>query len=208
MALGRKHVEFKDKVFYSILGNNPTIYDTQNFFSLDHPGFTGGAQRGNNDNILTAVTMSANSLATVIGMIAKWEGADVDQDIEPLAERIVCPVTLNNAANALTRSDVLPFAAGAGPNGPAASVSGGMPNFYKGKLAVTASPRLDKLSTTVWFVKTDFPGLLYLKRKGLQVYQELPNAGKSFEQGMLRWRTEERFGRKVINWRWGARIGA
>ena len=206
MALGRKHIEFKDKSTYSILSNNPAIYDAQNFFAVAHPGFTGGATRTNNNNILTSVTMSANALATVIGQVAKWEGADVNQDIDVLCERIVCPVTLNGAANALTRADLLPFAAGAGPNGPAATVGGGMPNFYKGKLAVTASPRLDKSSTVNWYVKTDFPGLLYLKRKGLQVYQELPNSGKSFEQGMLRWRTEERFRLGVLNWRWGAKI--
>lgn len=206
MALGRKHVEFKDKTTYSILANNPVIYDSQNFFSDSHPGFTGGATRTNNKNILTAVTMSANALASVLGIIAKWEGADPNQDIDTLAEAIVCPVTLNGAANALTHADLLPFAAGAGPNGPAATLGGGMPNFYKGKLKVVASPRLDKISVINWYVKTTFPGLLYLKSKGLEVYQELPTAGKSFDQGLLRWRTEERFRIKPLNWRWGAQI--
>ena len=205
-ALGRKHVEFKDKVFYSILTGNAAIYDTQNFFSLNHPGYNGGAQRANNDNIYTNVTMSANALATVLGTIAKWEGADPDQDLDTLAERIVCPVTLQATAFGLTRADLLPFGAGAGPLGPAASLGGGIPNFMKGKLKVTASPRLDKSSITDWYVKTNFPGLLYLKRKGLQLFQELPSAGKSFEQGLLRYRTEERFGRKVISWRWGVLI--
>jgi len=216
MALARKHVEFKDKTFYSIIGNNPAIYDAQNFFAAAHPGYNGGASRTNNQNIYTNVTMSANSLATILGLIAKWEGADPNQDIVPLAEAIVAPVTLQGTANALTRSDLLPFAAGAGPLGPAATATSGMPNYVaqgispwmKGKLKVITSPRLDKLSTTVWYVKTDFPGLLYLKRKGLQLFQELPNSGKSFEQGLLRWRTEERFRAKPINWRWGLRCGA
>jgi hypothetical protein len=200
-ALGRKHVEYKDKAFYSIMTANGNIYDGQAFFSLNHPGYTGGAARANNDNLYTAVTMSANALATVLGIVAKWEGADPNQDLSIQAERIVCPVTLQQTAFGLTKADLLPFGAGAGPLGPGATVSCGMPNMMKGKLQVTSSPRLDKTSVTDWYVKTDFPGILYLKRKGLQLFQELPNSGKSFDQGLLRWRTEERFGAKVINWR-------
>lgn len=206
MALGRKHVEYKDKATYSILASTANIYDGQAFFSDSHPGYNGGAARTNNKNIYTSVTMSANALASVLGIIGKWEGADPNQDIIPKAERIVCPITLQQAAYGLTRADLLPFGQGAGASGPAATVSGGAPNIFKDKLGVTTSGRLDKLSTVNWYVKTDFPGLLYLKRKGLQLFQELPNAGKSFEQGLLRWRTEERFRLKVINWRWGLQV--
>lgn len=206
LALGRKHEEYHDTVFYSILTGNAAIYDTQNFFSLNHPGYTGGATRAVNDNIYTGVTMSANALATVLGIIAQWEGADVAQRLQIRAERVVCPATLQQTALGLTNADLLPFAYAAGALGPAATVSGGMPNAMKGKFKVTSSPILDATSTTDWYVKTNFPGLLHLKRKGLTLIQEHPASGKSFEQGLLRWRTEERFRGKVINWRWGALI--
>jgi len=201
LKLGPKHMAHKDKVFYSILTSNGTIYDGGNFFRLNHPGVTGGANIASNDNIYTNVTMSANALSAVLGIIALWQGGDADEDLDIMAERIVAPDILKQTALGLTRADLLPFAMAAGNLGPAATLSGGMPNAMKGKLGVTTSQRLDRSSTTDWYVKTDFPGLLYQRRKGIQVMQEAPNTGQHFSHGKLRWRSEERYGRKVINWR-------
>lgn len=201
LKLGPKHMAFKDKVFYSFLTANGTIYDGGNFFRLDHPGVTGGPNVASNDNILTAVTMSANALAQSLGIIALWKGGDADEDLDIKAESIVAPDILKQAAFGLTRADLLPFAMAAGTIGPAATVSAGMPNIMKGKLSVTTSQRLDRSSTTDWYIKTSYPGLLYLRRKGVSVMQEALNAGKHFTHGVLRWRSDERFGSKVINWR-------
>ena len=207
MAMGRKHVEKKDQVVYSILINNPAIYDGGNFFALNHPGYTGGATRADNDNIYTNVTLSANALAAVLGIIAKWEGADVDQDLDIRAEKLVVPVTLQQTAYGLTRADLLPLAYAAGPLGPATTGGAvGMPNYLKGKLAVVSSARLDKSSTTDWYVKTVFPGLLYLKREGLTVVMEAPNSGEGFAKEVMRARSSERFRFKPINWRWGVKV--
>ena len=193
----------KDKIFYSIITTNGAIYDGGNFFRANHPGVTGGPNIVSNDNILTGVTLSANALSQTLGIIALWQGGDADEDLDIMAERIVAPDILKQTALGLTRADLLPFAMAAGNLGPAATVSAGMPNAMKGKLAVTTSQRLDRISTTDWYVKTDFTGLLYLRRKGIQVMQEAVNTGKHFSAGILRWRSEERLGRKVINWRWG-----
>ena len=200
--LGPNHAKFKDKVFYSIINANATCYDGQALFSLNHPGYNGGAARGSNDNIYTNVTMSANALATVLGMIAQWEGADPDQDLDVVAQKVVCPKTLQQTAYGLTHADLLPLSYAAGPLGPSTTGGAvGMPNAMKGKLSVVSSHRLDRASITDWYVKTSFPGLLYQPREGLSVLAEAPNSGKSFENGVLRWRSSERFGRRAISWR-------
>lgn len=204
--VGPNHAKLKDKFFYSLLTGNPTIYDGGTFFRLNHPGYTGGANRASNDNAYTGVTMSANALQVVLGIIAQWEGADPDQDLDVMPERIVAPITMQQTAHGLINADLLPFAMAAGVLGPGATVSGGMPNRMKGKLALTTSHRLDRVSTTDWYVKTNFPGLLYQPREGLTVMAEAPNAGRSFENRELRWLTDERFGGATINWRWGVYV--
>lgn len=204
-ALGRKHMELKDKVFYSLINANPTIYDGGAWFALNHPGYTGGATRSMNDNIYTNVTLSANALATIIGITAQWEGADADEDLNVRVTDLVVPVTLQQTALGLTRADLLPFGYAAGPLGPATN-NGGMPNAMKGKLGVISSQRLDRSSTTDWYWKTNFGGFIYQRRKGIQVLQEAANAGQAFNADILRWKSKERFGRKVINWRWGGKV--
>jgi len=199
-ALGSGHARFKDKSFFSLLTSNAAIYDGGNMFALNHPGYTGGAARGDNDNIYTAVTLSVNALSAVLGIISKWEGADADQDLDVMAESLVVPVILQQAAYGLTRADLLPLAMAAGPNGPAAA-NGSMPNMLKNKLGVISSHRLDRVSATDWYVKTDFPGLLHQKRKGLEIMQEGLGTGQHFSNGLHRTRTEERFGAKIVNWR-------
>ena len=199
--VGPNHAKQKDKVVYSILSNNPTIYDGGAFFRLNHPGYTGGANRPSNDNEYTAVTLSANALATVLGRIAQWEGADPDQELDVQAESLVVPITLQQTAFGLTRADLLPFAFAAGPLGPAATGGVGMPNVMKGKIGVITSHRLDRASLVDWFIKTSFPGFVYQPREGLSVMAEAANAGRAFSHGTLRWRTSERYRLKVINWR-------
>lgn len=201
-ALGSGHARYKDKAFFSTITSNPTIYDGNSLFSLNHPGYTGGAARGDNDNIYTNVTMSANALATVLGKIAVWEGADADQDLDIQVEAILCPVTLQQTAYGLTRADLLPLAYAAGPLGPSTTGGAvGMPSSWKNKIGVITSHRLDRKSLTDWYVKTNFPGLLYQKRKGLEIMQEGLGTGQHFSNGLHRTRTEERFSSKIINWR-------
>ncbi|MBS3927781.1 MAG: Mu-like prophage major head subunit gpT family protein [Sphingomonadales bacterium] len=200
-ALGSGHARYKDKAFFSILTDNPPIYDGGDLFALDHPGYTGGAARGSNDNIYTAVTLSANALATVLGKIAIWEGADADQDLDIMVDALVVPVTLQPVAFGLTRADLLPVGYAAGALGPATN-NGLMPNALGlKKIGVIASHRLDRASLTDWYVKTNFPGLMHQKRKGLEIMQEGLGTGMHFENGMHRTRTEERFGAKIVNWR-------
>lgn len=199
-SLGRKHMEFKDKVFWSLITSNPTIYDGNSLFSLNHPGVTGGAANGNNDNIYTNVTLSANALAVIMGIVALWQGADSDHDLNVRITDIMVPIRLQQTAFGLTRADLLPVAYAAGPLGPAAA-NGQMPNGMKGKLGVITSQRLDRVSTSDWYVKTNMPGLLHQVRKGLQFTQEAQNTGENFLKDVLRYKTSERFGRKVVQWR-------
>ncbi len=199
-ALGSGHARYKDKAFFSLITANGAIYDGGNLFALNHPGYTGGAARGDNDNIYTAVTMSVNAVATVLGKIAVWEGADADQDLDIMVESIIAPVTLQQTAYGLTRADLLPVGYAAGPLGPATSY-GSMPNLLKNKIGVITSHRLDRKSLTDWYVKTNFPGLMHQKRKGLEIMQEGLGTGQHFSNGLHRTRTEERFGGKIVNWR-------
>ena len=203
--LGPNHLRNKDKLAYAIITGNASSYDGQNFFSANHPGYNGGATRPNNDNIYTGVTLTANALATVIGITALWEGADEDQDLDVKVTKIVVPVRLQQTAIGLTQAGLLPYAYAAGPLGPAAA-NGNMPNAMKGKMGVVSSYRLDKVSTTDWYGWTDFPGLLHQQREALTVLQEAANAGKSFENKIMRWRSDERFRFKLINWRTGIRV--
>lgn len=198
--LGSGHARYKDKAFYSLLTSNPTIYDGGAHFALNHPGYTGGAARGDNDNIYTAVTLSANALGAVLGKIALWEGADADQDLDVMAEALVVPTLLQQTAYGLTRADLLPVGYAAGQLGPATSF-GQMPNMLKNKLGVISSRRLDRVSTGDWYVKTNFPGLLHQKREGLTIMQEGLGTGQHFTNGLHRTRTDERFGGKIVNWR-------
>ena len=109
-------------------------------------------------------------------------------------------MTLQQTAYGLTKADLLPLAYAAGALGPAAA-NGQMPSSWKNKIGVISSHRLDRVSLTDWYVKTDFPGLLYQKRKGLQIMQEGLGTGQHFSHGLHRTPTEERFGGKIIQWR-------
>lgn len=199
--LGEAMRKKEDKTVYSIINGNPTTYDSNAFFSLNHPGITGAAGRAENDNIYTNVTLSANAVAVVLGVIGGWTGATAEDDLDVMATDLVVPKNLQMTANLLTQSDFLPLAYAAGALGPAASVGAGKNVLKEAGLGVIASQRLDKTSTTDWYVKTDFPGIGFQTRQELQVTPEQEAGAARFERKLLRWRADKRWQVAVINWR-------
>jgi len=204
--LGPNHAKFKDKTFWNIVTTNGAIYDGNNLFSLNHPGVTGGAALANNDNIYTNVTMSANALAVAIGMMALWEGATDEQDLDIAPTKVFCSKRLLPTATGLLTAQNIPLVYAAGGLGPAAA-AGQMPNALAPMgLKPIASHRLDIAAVLDWYLWTDFPGLLYQPREGLTVVEEATNSGEGFKRGVNQWRSSERFGGKPINWRCGLKV--
>ncbi len=199
--LGNAHAKQEDKSVYSIINANPTLYDSQAWFSLNHPGFTGGGAIAANDNIYTNVTLTANALAVVLGMIAGWTAANEDDILDVTATDLVVPQALKHTANILTQANLLPLAYAAGVLGPAAAGSINATALKDHKLGVISSARLDKVSTGDWYLKTDFPGFIFQNRDPLELLQEHEASGVAFEREVMRWKSRKRWGLKVINWR-------
>ncbi len=201
--LGNAMRKKEDKCVYSIITGNPTIYDSQAFFSVNHPGMTGGAAVAANDNIYTNVTLSASALAVVIGMIGAWTGATADDDLDVMATDLIVPQALRMAANLLVQSDFIGLAYASGGMGLGATAGQGRNPIKDLNLNIIVSQRLDKIATvgtTDWFVKTDFPGIVHQVRSQLRVVQEAM-AGESFERKLLRFRIDKRQEFGVLNWR-------
>lgn len=206
LDLGNAHKKHEDKTVYSLINNNPTGYDSQAIFSLNHPGFTGGAAMAVNDNIYTSVTLSANAVAVALGIIAGWVGHADDDILDVTATDLVVPKNLAHTARLLTESNFLPLAYAAGALGPSGTVGTG-PNVLKdNNLGVISSARLDKTSTTDWYIKTDFPGLVYQWRKKLELLAENEASGVRFERDVMRWKSRARWRSKFVNWRWGIKV--
>lgn len=206
MDLGNAHKKHEDKTVYSLINGNATGYDSQNIFSLNHPGFTGGAALAANDNIYTNVTLSANAVAVVLGIIAGWVGHADDDILDVTATDLVVPKNLAHTAKLLTQSNFLGLAYAAGVFGPAANIGQGVNVLKEQNLGVISSARLDKTSTTDWYVKTDFPGLLFQWRTRLQMLAENEASGVRFERDVMRWKTKARWVAKFLNWRWGVKV--
>ena len=199
--LGEAMHKKEDKTVYSLITGNPTIYDSGAFFALNHPGITGGAALGVNDNIYTNVTMSANAIAVAMGIIGAWVGATTEDKLDVMATDIVCPKNLMTTANLLVQSDFLPLAYAAGTLGPAASVGAGRNVLKDYGLGVISSSRLDSVSTTDFYIKTDFPGIGFQVRQPLAVTPEAEAGTARFERKLLRWRVDKRWQTAVLNWR-------
>ena len=206
LGLGNAHAKQEDKVCYSIINGNATGYDSQNIFSLNHPGYTGGAAIAANDNIYTSVTLSANAVAVALGIIAGWTGHATDDILDVTATDLVVPQNLGYTAELLTKSNFLPLAYAAGALGPGASV-GQASNVLKDVgLGVVKSARLDQTSTTDWYIKTDFPGLVFQWREKLAWLAEDEKSGARFERDVMRWKSRARWRAQMINWRWGMKV--
>ena len=206
LDLGNAHKKFEDKTVYSILNGNATGYDSQAIFSLNHPGVVGGGAIAANDNLYTNVTLTANALATVLGIIAGWTGATNEDILDVTALDVVVPQNLKQTGIMLTQSNVIAAAYAAGVLGPAASIGAAKNPLRDHNLNVIASARLDKTSTTDWYVKTDFPGLVFQWRDRLELMRENEASGVAFEREVYRWKSRVRFGLKMINWRWGMKV--
>lgn len=201
-AMGRK----EDKTVYSIINGNPTIYDSQAFFGLNHPGVTGGAADASNDNLYTNVTLSANAVAAIIGIIAGWRGASSEDDLDIMAADLVLPKNLATTGVMLTQSDFIGLAYAAGQLGPAASTAQARNALKDLNIGVISSQRLDRTSTTDWYVKTDFPGFVFQTRSPLRVTMENENSGVRFEKKLIRGRVDKRWAAGIINWRCMAKV--
>jgi len=206
--LGNAHAKKEDKSVYSVIVANATCYDAQALFSLNHPGYTGGAAIASNDNLYTAVTLSANALAVAISMVALWTGHTTEDILDVTAKSLLVPKRLRYAAHVLTRSEFLPLAYAAGVYGPAAAggTMGKNPVLEEG-LDIISSARLDTSTSgtalTDWYLWTDFPGLIFQWRDKLELLAEGGAGYPNFERDIYRWKSRARWGVKPTNWRCG-----
>jgi phage major head subunit gpT-like protein len=200
--LGIAHKKHEDKTVYSLIYGNPTIYDGSAFFAVDHPGYTGGAALGDNDNIYTNVTLSAGAIGVALSMIALWKGHDATESVDVKARTILVPERLKYSANVLVHNQTLFGVGHAGTNlGGLGSTYGNTPNPFIGdNLNVISSHRLDATATD-WYIVTDFPGLVFQWRQKLKLLSENENSGVKFERDVLRWRSDARWAVGVVNWR-------
>ena len=201
VGLGMAHKKYEDKAVYSIINANGSIYDGASFFTINHPGYTGGGNLGVNDNIYTNVTLSANAIATALGMISRWVGHTTDDLLDVQGRSLVVPVSLKRTAKFITESDFLGLAYAAATLGPAATIGQARNVLKQDALNVIASPRLDTTSTTDWYIRTDFPGFFFQWRDRLDVRRENDSAGEMFERDVFRTRSRARFGLRIVNWR-------
>lgn len=198
---GVSHKKKEDKTVYSIINGSPVLYDAQSFFSLNHPGYTGGGAIGANDNIYTSVTMSANALAVAISMIALWTGFTSEDILDIQAKFLLVPARLKYTANLLTQSDFLPLGYAAATLGPAATTGNGKNVLRDLGLRVFSSPRLDGTSVGDWYVRTNMKGFIFQVRDQLELYAAQPNTGEWFNRDVLQWKDRKRWATKVVNWR-------
>lgn len=198
---GQSHKKKEDKTVYSIINGSPVLYDSQSFFSLNHPGYAGGGAIGANDNIYTSVTLSANALAVAISMIALWTGFTSEDILDVQPKFILTPARLRYTANLLTQSDFMPYGYAAATLGPAATTGQGKNVLKDLNLGVLTSPRLDGTSVGDWFIRTSMRGFIFQIREALELYAAQPNTGAWFERDVLQWKDRKRWGTKVINWR-------
>lgn len=201
LDLGKAHAKFEDKSVYSIITANANTYDSQAFFSLNHPGFTGGPAIADNDNLLTNVTLTANAIAQALGIISRWTSHTSDDILDVTATDLVVPENLGHTADLLTESKFLGLAFASGILGPAASTAQAKNVIQNNGLGVIKSPRLDGTSTTDWYIKTDFPGFVFQWRQKLKLFKENENSGVRFDRDVFRWKSRVRFGLEIINWR-------
>jgi hypothetical protein len=206
--LGNAHAKKEDKSVYSVIVANATCYDAQALFSLNHPGYTGGAAIASNDNLYTAVTLTANAIAVAIGMVALWTGHTSEDILDVAPKALLVPKRLRYAAHVLTQTQFLPMAYAAGVFGPAAAAGNTSVNPIKEQaLGIISSARLDTSTSgtalTDWYVWTDFPGLIFQWRNALELMAEGEAGYPNFERDVYRWKSRARWGVKPINWRCG-----
>lgn len=203
LDLGKAHKKKEDKSVYSVITANAACYDTNNLFSLNHPGYTGGGAIGVNDNIYTNVTLTAGALAVTLGMIALWTGHTAEDILDVASKILLVPRRLRYTASVLTRSEFMAYGYATNVFGPAATTGQGRNPLVEEGLDIVSSPRLDGTSTTDWYVWTDFPGLIFQWREKLELTKENEQSGVKFERDVYRWKSSSRWGVKPINWRQG-----
>lgn len=205
-SLGKVHKEYENKIFFSTLVNGTTAatcYDGLAIFTTNHLNRKGGAAQAANDNIYTAVTMSAGAAIVVFDMINLWKGLN-DEPITVTPVKVMCTTRLGWTANWLFsqgRSGIPAFAANAlGPASAQAQTSGNSPMPL---LQVVVSKWLSKMGGNAldWYVWTDVEGWVWQWVNKLELYTEGNLSTSWFERDVMRWKSRVFFGQKLIDWR-------
>lgn len=193
-SLGRGHQRLRNTTVFGTYNDNAAIYDGQTWFAAGgHPNVTGGAVVPTNTNNGALGTISEGNLETALAEIMLWQGLQGEIiNVDPVVllytaqdfavvERLLGP--FRQVVDA-TRAAI----------GPAGS------NVLAGRVR----PVLAKwLTAGAWYVLTNVPGLVLQERVALDVTQEQTNAGMSFDQAVWRFRSRERWGLGVVDWRKG-----
>lgn len=203
--LGKAHKNYENRTVFSAIVNGTdaaSCYDGLAIYTTNHLNRKGGAAQANNDNIYTSVTMTAGALIVALDMINLWKGLD-DGDVTINPEMIVCSTRLIWTANWLMspNSGIPAYAANAlGPASAQAQTAGKSPLPM---LAVKGCKWLTKVGGAAldWYIWTDVPGWVWQWFSKLRLLKEGNLSQTYFERDVMRWRSDEWFGFKNIDWR-------
>lgn len=202
--LGKAHKNYENKVVFSaiVAGTTAaTCYDGLAIYTTNHLNRKGGAAQDNNDNIYTAVTLSAGAVIIALDMINKWMGLN-DEEITVNPISMVVTPRLGVTARWLMSGTGLPAYA-ANVLGAASAYASTVGNNPMPMLKVIVSKWLGKKTSSPldWFIWTDVPGWVFQWRDKLELYKEGNLATSWFERDIMRWKSRVRFGFKNIDWR-------
>lgn len=202
--LGKAHKNFENKIVFSAIVNGATAgtcYDGLAIYTTNHLNRAGGAAQANNDNIYTAVTLSAGSIIVAMDMINLWKGLDDDDiTVNPIA--IAVTPRLSYTARWLMQGTGLPAYA-ANVLGAASAYASTVGNNPLPMLKVWTSKWLGKMTSNPldWYIWTDVPGWVWQWFQKLELYKEGNLASSWFERDVMRWKSRTLFGFKNIDWR-------
>ncbi len=202
--LGTAHKNYENKVVFSAIVGGTTAgscYDGLAIYTTNHLNRKGGAAVAGNDNIYTAVTLSAGAVIIAMDMINLWKGLD-DEDITVNPVSIAVTPRLSYTARWLMQGTGIPAYA-ANVLGAASAYASTVGNSPMPMLKVITSKWLGKKTSNAldWFIWTDVPGWVFQWRNKLEFYKESNLAQAYFERDVMRWKSRVRFGFKNIDWR-------
>lgn len=190
--IGQAHNRRRNTEAIAAYNDNGAIYDASNWFANTHPNVTGGTALSANDNNGALGGLSEANLETALQGIGLWQGLQGEK-IDVLQLDYDLLVARNQLETALRLKNSTAQVAD--------NRSEGVANVVGGQIRrIISHP---ELTATTWYVLpvATHRGHIYQIRHQLEIEQEDPRAGLSFSHRRYRYRSYERTGRKVVDFR-------
>ncbi len=149
-SLARNAKLLPDREIALAIETNAVGFDGKAFFASDHPKDPSGATSGTNSNTQASLPLNGPNLSIVQALMRNFRGPD-NQPMGSLGSVILCPPSLQYAADILANSTFFPDA----QNGSANAVFGALANPWKGQYSVVCSEWLTDSgdpATAVWYL--------------------------------------------------------